>query len=368
MSDCDINVNLSPGYKALTKELALWAKFKKFPLDATVELTPYCNLRCPMCYVRLDPATAALQGKVMSGKQWLEILRQARDMGLLRPTLTGGEPLLHPDFWEIYNGATELGLLVTVYTNGCLIDEAVVEKLKANPPLNIKMSIYGASNETYEKMCGIKNGFDKVSHAIDLLKEAGIEFFCTATVVKENMHDLAALYQFAHEKQIKFFHTIAIANSSRGVLNDPTASRIDFPEDEWTLEKLEEQLRPADEFRPFAYCGGYRSSCVVSWHGHLQFCAFAPNPHVPLREPFNFADAWEKLLDIEESFTIPEECHTCEARIFCRRCPGLLASESGDPSKTTPEFCRQAQEMYALYMKRKAEQKNAGDLDAAEAK
>ncbi len=359
MNDCDLNVNLSPSYKALTNELALWARIKKFPLNATLELTPYCNLRCPMCYVRLDPATAVKQGKVLSGKQWLEILRQARDMGLLRPTLTGGEPLLHPDFWEIYNGATELGLLPTIYTNGCLIDEAVVERFKANPPLNIKISLYGASNETYETMCGVKNGFDKVSHAIDLLREAGIEFYCTATIVKENVHDMEALYRFAGERQLRFFHTFAVANSVRGVLNDPTASRFDIPEEAWSLEALEKQMRPTDEFRPFVYCPGYQCTFVMSWRGHMLFCAFAPNPHVKLEEPYNVEAAWQELLRIGDTIMVPEECHTCEARAFCARCPGLLASESGDPCRATPEFCQKAKNMYALYLRRKAEKENA---------
>ncbi len=354
MNDCDINVNLSPSYKALTTELTVWAKIKKFPLNATLELTPYCNLKCPMCYVRLDPASAAKQGKVMAGARWLEILRQARDLGLLFPTLTGGEPFLHPDFWEIYNGATELGLLPTIYTNGCLIDEAVVERLRANPPLNIKMSIYGASNETYEAMCGVKNGFDKVSHAIDLLRAAGIEFYCTSTVVRENQHDLRAMYEFAREKKIRFFHTYAIANTVRGALSDPMASRLSFTEDDWTLEGLEKQKRSADERRPFAYCAGYQCSCSVSWNGHMTFCSFAPNPHAELGDPVDFAAAWEELLRIEEAITLPEECPTCEARIFCKRCPGLLASESGDPSRTTPNFCRQAKELYAFYQSLKA--------------
>ena len=346
----------------MRKELALWARINRFPLFVVFELTPYCNLRCPMCYVRLDPVRAAKQGKMMTGKQWLEIARQARDMGALFVTLTGGEPFMHPDFWEIYEGILELGLLPNIFTNGCLINEDVVERLKKNPPHNIKMSIYGASNETYEAMCGIKDGYTKICRAIDLLKEAGLEFFCTSTVVKENRQDLAAMYTMAREKQINFFHTIAVVNSTRDALSDPLNSRLPHTEAAWTLERMEREKR-RDRYmdKPFVACGGYTTTFHMTWHGHMQFCGFAPTPCARVVEPFDVKRAWEELMELTERITTPEECATCPHYEFCKRCPGLLAAESGDPSKICPSFCKQAEELHALYERLKEEAASAED-------
>ena len=352
--DCDQGVELAPDFARIKNELTLWAKLKHFPLKVTFELTPLCNFRCPMCYVHLDAAGMAKQGKLMSAEKWLEIGRQSRDMGALFVTLTGGEPFLHPEFWTIYNGLTEMGLLVLIFSNGYLIDEEVVEKLKANPPHNIKLSIYGASNETYETMCGVKNGFTRVSHAIDLLKEAELPFYCSCTVVHENFKDGLELYRFAAEKQIRFFHTMAVAQSARGSLADPLSSRTTTDEENWTLEGLEDLKRKQD-LRPFAFCGGYKTSYFMTWHGHMQFCGFAPRPSVQIRDTVDVQTAWDQLHEMTDAIKTPEECATCEHAEFCMRCPGLLAAESGGyPDRTSKAFCEPAAERHRLYDELKA--------------
>lgn len=360
MTDCsaDLGIQVPPSYAALKMELTLWARIRQTPLHATYEITPYCNLKCPMCYVRLDPAAAACQGKLMSGGQWLEIARQSRDLGTLFVTLTGGEPFLHPDFWEIYNGMVEMGFLVSIYTNGCLIDESVVERLKANPPLNIKMSIYGASNETYETMCGVKNGFDRAIRAIDLLKESGLPFYCTSTAVHENMHDMGALYRLAYERGVKFFHTNGVTTSARGALSDPQSSRARPEELHWTLEALEKDMRDRNT-NPFAFCAHHRISYFMTWHGHMQFCGFTNKPYVQITETVDMPAAWATMLEQMDAITVPPECAECEDYAFCKRCPGLLASESGDPCKTCESFCSQARETRRIYERLKAEAEKA---------
>ena len=360
--DCDQNIALAPDFKRLTTELSLWAKIKRFPLHATFELTPLCNLRCPMCYVRLDAKCMALQGKQLSAEEWLEIGRQSAEMGTLFVTLTGGEPFLRPDFWEIYNGLTEMGLLVSINTNGCLIDEEVVEKLKNNPPHNMKLSIYGASNETYETMCGVKDGFTRVSHAIDLLVGSGLTFFCSSTVVHENMHDLEAMYRFAMEKKIKFFHTTAVTASIRGALSDPLKSRTTVAEEQWTLKALEKQKRVRD-LRPFVYCGGYGTSYFMTWHGRMQFCGFTNKPYAQVGTPPDLPAAWAENLEKCDAIRTPAECATCEHIEFCKRCPGLLASESGDPEKISESFCSMAAEMHRAYDRLKALESENGDSE-----
>ena len=364
---CEAERGMQESFARLKKELGVWASFNDMPISGTFELTPYCNLNCPMCYVHLDPIRAAKQGKHLTGKQWLEIARQAAEMGVLILTLTGGEPFLHPDFWEIYEGIVKMGILPHIYTNGCLIDEKIVERLKQYPPYNMKISIYGASDETYESMCGVKHGFTKVSHAIDLLKEAGIPFYTTSTIVRENAHDLAAMYRFAVEKQIPFNHTLAVTGTVRDSIADPHASRINNNELKFTLEALEKEKRPIVK-KPFAFCGGYGVSFDISWHGHLGYCNFATKPYVQLSDPIDFPAAWQEMLRLTGQIKIPAECESCEWAMFCKRCPGLLCSESGEPDKVSPEFCRQAEEMYRAYIKLKAEAESGEGAEAMGAK
>ena len=362
---CEHDVGTHSSFDKLTRELGVWASFHGAPVSGTLELTPYCNLNCPMCYVHLDPIRAAKQGKHLTGKQWLEIIRQARDEGTLMLTVTGGEPFLHPDFWEIYEGIVTMGILPTIYTNGCLIDERIVERLKQYPPHNMKISIYGASDETYESMCGVKNGFTKLSHAIDLLKEAGIRFFTTSTIVHENAHDLAAMYRFAAEKQIPFNHTFAVTGTVRDAIADPHASRIGVNEMLFTLRGLEKEKRPATK-RAFAFCSSYGTSFNVSWHGRVGYCTFAIKPYVQLTDPIDFPAAWMQVLEMTKAIQVPPECDDCEWYMFCKRCPGLLCSESGEPDRVSPAFCKQAEEMYRVYQKLKAEEAAQTTEEAAQ--
>jgi radical SAM protein with 4Fe4S-binding SPASM domain len=257
-----------------------------------------------------------------------------------------------------------MGMLVDIYTNGCLINEGIVEKLKANPPVNMKISMYGASDETYETMCRYKNGFTKLDRALGLLKEAGLPFYCTSLVVNENKHDLAAMYKYAGERGIRFFHTISVANSVRESINTADASKLDLSSHTWTLEGLEKERHTTRYLEPFQLCAGYSSTMFLTWHGHMQFCAFSPKPYVQVGYGAEMADAWKELLAMTDQIQTPKECETCEWHEFCRRCPGLMASESGDPNVLSPKFCRQAKDLYDVYQRLKAEEKQS-NTDAA---
>ena len=105
-----------------------WAKSNCVPLSGTFELTPFCNFQCVMCYVRLTKEQAAQQGEMLRAADWIAIAKQAKEMGMLNLCLTGGEPFTHPEFWDIYSELNKMGFLITILTNGYLIDETVIEK------------------------------------------------------------------------------------------------------------------------------------------------------------------------------------------------------------------------------------------------
>lgn len=345
---CEQEIGLSDSFAKLKNELALWAKLRRFPLSATFELTPLCNLRCPMCYVRLDNPGLAKRGRLLSAAEWLEIARQSGEMGTLNVILTGGEPFLHPEFWEIYRGLRELGMLVVIYTNGCLINEETVAKLKEDPPFNIKISLYGASDETYAAMCGDPHGFTRVSRGIELLQEAGIPFYCTTTIVRENRGDIYAMAKYMYDKRVRFVLSSGVTLAGREGLSDPAASRLSVAEEGWKLSGLEkEKHKPAD--KPFDACGGYGTFYHMGWQGHLSYCAYAPKPYVKVGAPVRLQECWERLLELTDAIRFPPECAECEHVAFCRRCPGLLAAESGDPERASESFCSQAAEKHRLY-------------------
>ncbi|MBO5065215.1 MAG: radical SAM protein [Clostridia bacterium] len=331
------------------RQLSRWARENTVPLEATFELTPFCNFDCVMCYVKLTKEQAEKQGEPLSAEKWLEIARQAKDMGTLYLSLTGGEIFAHPHFWEIYGELNKMGFLISLLTNGSLIDEEVIEKFREyGMPYFIKITLYGASNETYFKTCGVNDGFTRVEKAIDLLVAEKVPLKLTATVVKENACDLQKMYNFAREKKIPLQHTISVVQSSRGSEKDILSSRFDFADfpEEITVEMLEKTMNPNMD-SVFAWCGSYRKAMWVTWHGNLQMCAFVTRPAV--KYSGDLKNDWKSLYEKCENIKNPPQCKNCLWKAFCQRCPGVLCAESGDAEKTSPDFCRSAERLFDLY-------------------
>lgn len=107
-----------------------------------------------MCYVHLSEGDVQTKGQELTATQWLQIAKDARDRGMIFVLLTGGEPFVRKDFFEILHGMQDLGLYVSVNSNGSMLSGKIREQLLERPPLRMNISLYGGCNETYENMCG----------------------------------------------------------------------------------------------------------------------------------------------------------------------------------------------------------------------
>ncbi|MBQ7122244.1 MAG: radical SAM protein [Clostridia bacterium] len=332
-------------------EMRLWAKANSVPLKATFELTPFCNFRCVMCYVRLNEEQAKSHGRLLDADEWLETARQAKEEGTLHLTLTGGEPFLHPEFWKIYSELNKMGFLITLLSNGSLIDEAVMEKFEMyGMPYAVKLTVYGASDETYQKVCGSKDGFTRVCKAIELLENAKVPLTLTSTIVRENAHDLNEIYALARKYGLPMQHTVSVMKSFRNENRAIEASRFSFDEfsDELTREALEKSKFPPLE-SPFAWCASKNMSFWITWNGNMQLCSFMSNPCVSCSG--SFKDDWKKLLKKLDEIKSPKECENCEWSTFCQRCPGILCAESGSAGCVSESLCNMAKRLTLLYRK-----------------
>ncbi len=333
-----------------------YAKEHKIPVSATIELTPFCNFNCVMCYVRLTSEQAEKQGKLLSKEQILDFAREAKNMGTLYLTLTGGEPLTRPDFWEIYRELNKMGFLISILSNGSLIDNSAIEKFKEyGMPYSVKLSLYGASDKTYESICNDKKGFTKIENAVKLLKENRVPLTLTATIVKENADDLKEMYEITKKWGVRFYHTISVVKSARGSINTAETSRFAFEKfaEHLSLEQLEKHKFKNPE-SPFSWCSSYRNSFWLTWNGHLQLCAFMNGPYTTIDN--GLKNAWDELNKKLENLKNPQECETCEYSEFCQRCPGMLCAESGDAEKVSDSVCNTAKKLYLIYQNKLKEE------------
>ena len=317
------------------------------PLTGTFELTPLCNFRCRMCYVRLSPGQVAERGGLRPAGEWLDVARQARELGLYRVTLTGGEPLSRPDFPQIYEGLADSGLLVSVLSNASLIDVDLLELLRRRPPTSMRFTLYGTSNETYERLCGMSGGFDLVMRSLRRLSAAGVPYSLAFTETTENIGELAEARSVAESLGVGISVATTLVPAVRGAASEADALRVpleerpDFHEcdpDDDAPPALEARLGEHDAF---AMCGPYRSGFFLQWNGDMEVCGFMSWCR---SRPFEvgFRAAWEDLLKKLASVKVPAKCQTCDLARFCSACPGVRYAETGRPDGIPPRLCENA--------------------------
>ena len=163
--------DINPVERALVNK----ANQNHVPITANFELTPTCTLNCDMCFIHTERNVVERHGGLLPLQQWLDWAEQLQDMGTLFILLTGGEPMLYPHFKELYTRLREMGFILTLNTNGTLIDNEMVRILQTHKPRRINVTLYGSSRETYGRLCHNPQGYTLCVEALKRLKKAGID-------------------------------------------------------------------------------------------------------------------------------------------------------------------------------------------------
>jgi sulfatase maturation enzyme AslB (radical SAM superfamily) len=163
------------------------------PLHAEFELTHRCNLSCIHCYL------GSQRGKdgELTTRGVMSILDKLQEAGFIWLVLTGGEPLLRPDFPEIYRYAKERGFIIIILTNATLIDESIAGLFAMHKPFYLDISMHGAETGIYERIAGVAGSFGRFMRALDLLREKKIPFKLKTKAMKENAAGLGEIGAFA---------------------------------------------------------------------------------------------------------------------------------------------------------------------------
>ena len=169
---------------------------KRIPAVGSLELTRRCNLRCLHCYA--GPAEPGTHPEQNTG-QWHRVVEQIAAAGCLTLLITGGEPLLRPDFPDIYRKAKELGMLVTVFSNGTLIGPGITSLFQEWPPEEVEITLLGATAETHDRLTGVPGSFHRVQSGLHALLDAGIRTALKAMIMKPNQAELEAMEGLALE-------------------------------------------------------------------------------------------------------------------------------------------------------------------------
>lgn len=348
----------------LRERLNRKAAISKIPIMAAFELLPMCNLSCKMCYVRKTADEAQREGGIKSGDWWLSIAKEAYDAGLLYPLLTGGEPFLHPDFRKILAGMLDMGLQVSINSNGTMIDHEMAKFLAEHRPVRINLTLYGASAETYGRLCGNYEAYEKVVRAVDWCKEYGVPIKFNASITKENIGDLDAMVAYAKSVgspiQIATYmfppirrDSTMIGQNARLSPEDAAEARVraDYlqGDPQWFVAQAErfQQFVPLDQLVKrelevedlHMQCRAGLCSFWVDWHGNLTNCGMYNSAYIPM-EGRLFADAWKELVEKTAAIIYKPGCASCPNRPLCHPCIAMVSNETGDINGTPEYLCR----------------------------
>lgn len=158
--------------------------------SAMVELTYRCNWDCFFCY-----NDRQLQGKPMGVADYRRFFEDLATMGTMNLTLTGGEPLVHPDFFTIGGMARELGFLTRVKTNAHALRGRVLERFLAEvAPYSIDVSLHGATAAVHDRQTRLPGSFDGLLETLPILRDRGLRIRVNGTLTRWNEHQIEAMY------------------------------------------------------------------------------------------------------------------------------------------------------------------------------
>ncbi|GBE18665.1 antilisterial bacteriocin subtilosin biosynthesis protein AlbA [archaeon BMS3Abin16] len=190
-----------------------------------VYLTDRCNLRCRHCLV---DAGGGESENELSLVDWKLIIKEAVPLGLKRVFITGGEPFLREDLFDLAEYVlVELGLELVVLTNGTLLDEMQITQLAALPGLTIQVSLEAASPETHDSVRGC-GSYARASQAVDRLIAAGVRTIVTSTATKYNLGEIPALNEQLRSRGAVNHHLLWVHMRGRARENDVAADITDL--------------------------------------------------------------------------------------------------------------------------------------------
>lgn len=338
----DMEINRK--WNEFTKTFNADAREKGFFPSATFELTAFCTLKCPMCFVRIDKQRGmALEGRMRTAKEWIDMARQFRDQGGIFLLLTGGEAMMRTDFSEIYEEVSRMGLLISLFTNGTTVDDKMLELLRRRPPAMMGLTLYGASEETYRKFSEREGNFKRALEGLDrLLTIPKLALDVRFTACTENYRDLRAVCEMVakRNKLVTFDYGScapvrgALANTRHLRLNKTQIEEVDAVLTEFRgpiIEVLKTTHHEEDEPKTISRqnsrglnCGGGKNIVYIAWDGRMYPCDMAEFPYAfPFEQGFKAA-AFDIRQEIE-SLLMPERCMTCANRdVICTCIPKAL--------------------------------------------
>ena len=329
------------------------------PFSAGFELTAKCNLNCIHCYANCDR-----KHQDFTTEEFKHIFDELTDHGMIEAYFTGGEIFTRPDFDEIYTYAKKKGVILVLLSNITLLNQHHIDLFKEYPLELMSTTMYGYSEETYERITGVKGSFKRFMDALELLRKNDIRYELKFVTMKQNVEDLYKVREFGKQLGVEMVVSTGIHPESDGSL-DPMDCRL-APEEAAGFD-MKDPGRKAfweDVARQLAageiplipdraqkrFAEGLLYPCSIAYQHvfitsdlHMQGCVRASYRKYNLRKG-SFDQGWEYLQKelVQKKCSPAFKCKTCQDIRFCEQCTANFAQVNGDEEKIDDFYCKVA--------------------------
>lgn len=353
-------------------EFGLWEKMEAgravFSFD--LEATSRCNLDCRHCYISRPAGDRAARKGELTVDEIGRIGTEAAALGAVWCLVTGGEPLLRRDFFDVYQALLSKGLLISLFTNATLVTKEHVRFFRKYPPRDVEVTVYGVTRETYERVTRTPGSFAAFRRGLDLLLAGGVPVRLKAMALRSNKHELTAIGEFcrAHGRgQYRFDPQLHLRFDRDEVRNALIRAERLSPREVARLERSDPERfgaltaacgellpdpppeGPAEPCRHIFRCGVGRRSFVIGPEGHLRPCMSLHHPDFlyDLRRG-SLSEAWAHFVPAaiareSDRREWLDKCGICPIVNLCLWCPAHAYLETGELDWPVEEFCRVAE-------------------------
>lgn len=346
------------------------AKHSCIPVNGSIELLPLCNMNCDMCYVRLNREDVERLGGLHNADEWIEIGKQMKESGVLFLLLTGGEPLLFPDFKRLYVELRKMGFIITVNTNGTLIDEEWAKFFAAYKPRRINITLYGADENEYAQLCHYPDGFKQTIQGIRLLRKMDVDVKISCSITKINYKSLKRIFMIGdnlgvlvhidpymmpvvRERSKPFSEQTRVSPENAARIS-VEALKLQFSEAMFqqyvsqAIERVEDPEFPRGDRHLSCLAGS--CSFTINWQGYMRPCVVMSEPSVSVFDK-GFKEAWKEIRAEVDKIMISEKCTACCFKPICKVCAAASLSETGSYEGIPDYLCQFSKEYYRLLQK-----------------
>ena len=314
-------------------------------------LTKRCNLRCPHCY--MDAGSKAAHE--LTTRECLDLLDEMKAVGTEMVILTGGEPLLRRDIYDIARHASDLGIWVVMGTNGVLVTERVATRMVDCGVKGVAISIDSANPETHDRFRGGPNAWAHSVRALEISRAHGLEVLIQTTVMAMNFDEVPGLIAFAREKGAWSFNLYFLVRTGRGhEMNDLSPERTAAMLSD--LVDAQDEYRPmlvrakcAPQFKQIAYAKGKpgleSGGCMagtqyarITPEGQVTPCPYMTVVAGDVREQ-SFTEIWRSspvLRELRDIEALKGRCGRCEFKALCGGCRCRAYAAFGDYLQEDP--------------------------------